>query len=166
MIVDAGDGLLVNDETGEILDFPSGEDRLAYAAAKLADAHAQRMEWQRIENALKAVFVTEQGHGRRVYNGDTLVTVRDHPIRHFDCASWRIAFALDEDVAMFAPEQLRALLLAVKDIDASQAGPMAWFAARYEHETRSREYALVEKVRRAAPGQQERGVHGRTTFRG
>ena len=74
-IIDMGEGVLIDDATGEIIEgVVPGADPLFWAAIKLTDALEQEKAWGIQATALKAILLKGQAEKRAEY-GDRLITI-------------------------------------------------------------------------------------------
>jgi len=60
--------LIIDPETGEILEIPTGPERLGFVVRKLHDAQTQEKAWSQFAAALKAIVLREQQEQKAVYD--------------------------------------------------------------------------------------------------
>lgn len=142
------DGVLVDADTGECMDLPTGTDIMAWRAARLMDAMEQTRAWERAVGALKAGFVREQ-QDRRCQYGDVVVSVRQNVRREFAPEAFR---AWLEDAHLDGGALLQ-LALAARAFDAAgiEDEQVREAVARHVVERPTRPFAVAERVRKAAP---------------
>lgn len=59
-LIDLGDGLVVDDESGEVVSLPAGTEKLGFVARKRHEAHDQEKAWGRTRLILDQVLLREQ----------------------------------------------------------------------------------------------------------
>ena len=142
------DGVLVDADTGEVLDLPTGTDIMAWRAARLMDAIEQQRAWERAVGALKAGFVRDQADRKAQY-GDVVVSVRQNMRREFAPEAFR-AWLEDAQLDGGALLQL-ALAARAFDVATIEDRLVRDAVARHVVEKPTRPFAVAERVRRAAP---------------
>lgn len=148
-LIDSGDGLYTDPETGELFDIPAGTDRCLALARALFEAKAQVKAWEQRAAVAQSGLLEYQEERRAIYD-DRAVSFRQNPVRKFDADAFR---AWVED-AQLAPGELFELVFAAKDFDiGAVASPMlAANVSRFRTETLGRPWLAVDVVRKVAPG--------------
>ncbi len=150
------DGLIVDEDTGEIIDVPEGQNALDMVAHRLADAKDQAKEWAHIVQIYSAVVLREQADKKAIY-GDTVLNQVYGSAESFDRSEWM----LDSLGLELIRDEWRALAQAATgfDRDALKAADkllgrrrgLSPLIQRYYKRKDRAPYVTVSKVRRAAP---------------
>lgn len=142
-------GLVIDDEDGEIFDAPDGMDGLLYAAVQLAEAKAQIKAWEQVSAVLQQVFLRDDVPAKGVY-GDVVVSVRQGSHPEIDLPTLHEWMA-DTDLA---PVDWFSLAFAATRFDLallSDAEHLTDAIRRNTHKELHKRAVYVDRVRKTAP---------------
>lgn len=138
------DGLVIDDETGEVIDGDSSLDALAHRAY---EAEQQRREWERIEAACKAAIVAKQVERRAAY-GRLVATVTQGTFPVLDQKRWQ----RDIREGAIPPEITRDLLEWAKTFDRrAMPAALAGLVENYTNHPPRKPFVQISVARRRAP---------------
>lgn len=142
------DGIVVDEETGEVVHGHPGEaSLLTWAAHQLAGAAEQRKAWAQQEAALKALLMRHMPD-RKLAAGDVVVSrVSGSERKAFNRAAWR-EFMEDEELTLAEWREI-ALDAASIDICPPTMTPAVFDRLCFTRK-RSADYVTVAPVRRLA----------------
>lgn len=142
------DGIVIDEETGEIID--GAEDSpnlLIWAVHRLADANTQRKQWERQEGALKALLMREMPDKKATDGTYVVSLVSGSERKTFNREAWR-GFMEDEELTL---SEWREIALNAERIDQSPACMTpAIFELLCFTKRRSADYVTVAPVRKTA----------------
>ena len=141
------DGLLIDDESGEIIGDVPGGDKAAFVASQFAYCKAQIKAYeQAVAIYQQALFKYQEG--KTATYGDFRVSLRQSRRGKFDVDEFR-KFAA---VAEFTHNDLRQALIAARTFDLKALPEeIRTVVERLTTEELTRPFAIVETVRRPAP---------------
>lgn len=142
------DGVVIDEETGEVIDSGMGEAGiLVWAAHQLAGAQEQRKAWERQEGALKALLMRQMPDKKLAAGSVVVSRVSGSERKTFNREAWR-EFMGDEELTL---AEWREIALNAERID--QAPPNmtpAIFDRLCFTRKRSADYVTVAPVRKPA----------------
>ena len=142
------DGIVVDEETGEVIEGHPGEAfLLTWAAHQLAGAAEQRKAWAQQEGALKALLM-RQMPGHKLAAGDVVVSrVSGSERKTFNRTAWR-EFMAEEELTL---AEWREIALNAERIDTCPPTmtPAVFDRLCFERK-RSADYVTVAPVRKLA----------------
>lgn len=137
------EGLVIDDQTGEIIDGDQSIDNLVYRAH---EAQEQRKRWGQIEAALKSAINKAQVEKRGAYG--RLVATRIGGTYPVLSPGWRTAVLEGE----IPPEAHAELLAGARTFDKDALGPvLAGFVENYTEHEPKRPYILLSVAEKRAP---------------
>ena len=138
---------VIDDETGELVDYPVGTDKVAGLVRQLHAAKEQEKEWAKAKAILTQAVLREQAEHKVLY-GDLAATKRQ------DSYSWLDVDTLRADLGEMemTRDELRATVLAVKSFDVAllPEAIAGLVKSRTQQKTKS-PWVDVSVVKKAAP---------------
>ena len=152
-IIDMGEGVLIDDSTGEIIEgVVPGADPLFWAAIKLTDALEQEKAWGIQASALKAILLKGQAEKRAEY-GDRLITITQRMNHRENIDAERAYLRAKEDRGGLPLERLTELVFAAKGFErAALTAEMAGELESFIEDAPTKPFVLASVVRKLAPG--------------
>ncbi len=144
------DGLIVDSETGEVIEAPAGADVIAMAAHRFREAKEQAKEWTARAGLFQQVLLRGQETRRAVY-GDTVITTRYDNYTAFNADAWR-EFAEDAELLL---AEWRALAMSSRGFDLKQledaVGELLPAIARFYETKPKSPFVMASIVTKHAP---------------
>lgn len=157
MLVDLGNGLLVNDDDGEVIEAPEGTgDMAGLLATRAYHAGQQAKRWGAIEGAAKSALLRLQ-EGKTARYGDIVAQRRQASRPVFD----RDRFAEWLSEAELTAAEWEALAFAAKSFEpkALSGHPdLAFRVGDCTDRVPTREFIVLDVVAEVAPGTEAAGV--------
>lgn len=141
------DGLILDDETGEIVEAAEGQDSLAIVARRRHEAHTQAEQWKRVQAIYDAVLLRQQEERTATY-GDVLIRIAGSSYSKFDAPAFREEIAQTE----LTPAEWEAIALAASNFDPEALPPIArTIYGQYNQRLSKRPWIMSQAVLRRAP---------------
>ena len=141
-LIDLGEGIIVDDSSGEIIEAPDGADNLALVVHRVDYAQRQVKAWEQKVAAGKAAILRGQPEMKARY-GHFVATRRQSSRNVFDAERFRDWATGTE----FTVREVSALLNCVTGADAKLLnGDLAAAVAGFTAKVPTKEFVLVEMV--------------------